>query len=218
MIRAPSPFFAGENGDRAGRIGGTCAAPTRRMTKTMGIARSVLRLAFLCGVAASLGACSSVDGAGGDGDPAGVSEEDALTLNGTVAYRFFLQRGLTSIQAAAVVGNLMQESQVSPTAEEPGGPGRGIAQWSAGGRWNASSQDNVVWYARQQGQSEWSLPLQLSFVWYELQNFPGYGLDRLRSARTLSEAVIAFQTDFEACGTCDQSRRISYAKQVLATY
>src|SRR5882724_9083599 len=47
------------------------------------------------------------------------------------AFNFFAAKGLTELQSAGVVGNLIQESSMNPGAVEfGGGPGRGIAQWS----------------------------------------------------------------------------------------
>jgi hypothetical protein len=99
-----------------------------------------------------------------------------------------------------------------------GGPGRGIAQWSVGGRWDTEHHDNVHWYAASKGKSIHSLNLQLEFVWYELETFSGYGLHELKSASNITSATIAFQDRYEGCGECDQSKRISYAKQVLNAY
>jgi len=137
--------------------------------------------------------------------------------NDQAAYDFFVAKGLTNFQAAGIVGNLDQESGVDPTiAQYGGGPGRGIAQWSTGGRWDTSSRDNAVWYAGTRGESVWSLNLQLEFIWYELTTFSGYGLGTLRGSQNVSQATIAFQNDFEGCGTCDESQRISYAERVLS--
>ena len=146
------------------------------------------------------------------------SGEQALTSNERTAFQFFVNKGLTKTQAAGVIGNLMQESNVMPGAVEPGGAGRGIAQWSAGGRWNADHDDNVFWYASTHGGTAGSLTTQLDFIWYELETFPGYGLGRLRASNTITSATLAFQTDFEACGKCEQSTRIRYAENALSEY
>ncbi|MFT3693877.1 MAG: phage tail tip lysozyme [Kofleriaceae bacterium] len=143
--------------------------------------------------------------------------EQALSSNEHTAYNFFVQKGLTPVQAAGIVGNLIQESSGSPTAVQPGGPGRGIAQWSVGGRWDTSSKDNVTWYASQHGLDRWALNTQLQFIWYELTTF-GYGYSTLKAATTVSAATIAFETKYEICGNCAQASRISYANQVLAAY
>ena len=182
--------------------------------------RSLLRHALLAiGPAFALAACG--DGGGGPSAPPAdsVSEGASTFPNDQAAYEFFVGKGLTSFQAAGIVGNLDQESGVDPGAVQyGGGPGRGIAQWSVGGRWDSDSYDNVAWYAGQQGQNLGSLQLQLEFVWYELTTFSGYGLGALRASTTASGATVAFMSDFEICGQCDSSQRIAYADGVLAAY
>jgi len=161
------------------------------------------------------GGCSGGDAASPDDN----ATADALSsASGRTAFKFFVGKGLSEIQAAAIVGNLQQESGVDPRSVQPGGPGRGIAQWSTGDRWNAKSHDNVLWYAAQQGESSSSLELQLEFTWYELESFDHYGLSALKSASTISSAVNVFQRDFEACGTCNASARVRYANAALAAY
>lgn len=162
-----------------------------------------------------------VEGCAVSTDEGADSSEAELALSSSkhTAYNYFRAKGLTSFQAAAIVGNLMQESNVEPKAIQYGnGPGRGIAQWSVGGRWNHDSGDNVVTYAAHHGVSPWALQTQLDFIWYELTSFSSYGLGALKASNTLSDAVVAFQDRFEGCGTCNQSGRIADAKQVLAAF
>ena len=129
--------------------------------------------------------------------------------NDGVAFQFFVAKGLTAAQAAGVVGNLDQESGMNPGAVQSGGPGRGIAQWSVGGRW-----DSLVAYANAAGRSPWSLQLQLDYVWHELVSYSSFGLAELRAATTIEGATIVFQNKFERCGVCHQSTRIAYARAV----
>jgi MYXO-CTERM domain-containing protein len=161
----------------------------------------------------SLSACSAPSD-----DVARGSTALSPSPNDQAAFFYFVGKGLTTYQAAGIVGNLDQESQVDPAAVESGGPGRGIAQWSVGGRWDTDANDNVVWYAGTQGASDTSLTLQLAFIWYELETFPDYGLASLRASANVTDATIAFETDFEGCGDCDQATRISDAELALATY
>jgi hypothetical protein len=153
----------------------------------------------------------------GAGEPTGQSAA-ALNTNDKAAFDFFVAKGVTNFQSAGIVGNLDQESNVDPTAVQSGGPGRGIAQWSTGGRWDTDTNDNAQWYATKQGESVWSLQLQLEFIWYELTTFSGYGLSSLKATTNVTNATIVFETDFEGCGTCNQSQRIIYAQNVLAAY
>jgi Phage tail lysozyme len=170
-------------------------------------------------LAIGLAAAGCVGDATDESNEDSASADDALSAAQKTAYEFFVAKGLKGFQSAAIVGNLIQESSVIPTAVEyGGGPGRGIAQWSAGGRWDSDGGDNVKWYAKKKGESAYSLKLQLEFIWYELQTFSGYGLSKLKASSTISQATIDFEERFEGCGTCDQSNRIAYAKQVLKAY
>ncbi len=138
--------------------------------------------------------------------------------NDQPAYNFFVAKGLTNFQAAGIVGNLDQESGVNPSSVQfGGGPGRGIAQWSVGGRWDTSANDNVLAFASSRGESATSLNLQLEFIWYELTTF-GYGYSQLRATTNVTDATVVFQDLYEICGTCAQSQRIAYAQAVLAAY
>jgi hypothetical protein len=175
------------------------------------VAGSILSLAG-CGDAGPRGA----EGTGESESP--VTYQPDLFTNDQTAFDYFVGKGLTSFQAAGIVGNLDQESGVDPSAVQSGGPGRGIAQWSVGGRWDTDANDNATWYAAQQGQSVWSLQLQLDFIWYELTHVPSDGLSALRATTNVTDATVAFQTDFEGCGTCVQSQRVAYAQAVLAAY
>jgi hypothetical protein len=178
---------------------------------------TALRILSAC-IVASASALAAGCSAGGE-DTATSESEAALTNSQKTAYNYFVSKGLHPYQAAAIVGNLMQESSVNPGAiQYGGGPGRGIAQWSVGGRWDHDSGDNMTWYANKNGLNKWSLQAQLEFIWYELETFGGYGLGALKNSSNVISATIAFQNDFEGCGTCAQSTRIAYAEQVLAAY
>jgi hypothetical protein len=173
-------------------------------------------LALLLATAVATSACMAdvPESLPGPDDVPPKTSEAAGTNARRTAFNFFVAKGLTQIQAAGIVGNLMQESSVIPTAVEyGGGPGRGIAQWSVGGRWDTSRGDNITAYASQHGESRWALQTQLDFIWFELDSVGGYGLSTLRSASTISAATVAFERDFEACGTCSQTARINFAQQ-----
>lgn len=188
----------------------------------MSLKLSVQVLSLLTLSACGAGAPEELDGQfRGEGAlPSTANKVESLlsNANGVTACKYFVGKGLKDYQAAGIVGNLMQESNVSPTAVEyGGGPGRGTAQWSVGGRWDTDASDNVVWYANQQHQDKWSLQLQLDFTWYELMHFSRYGLAALRSSTNITDATIAFEDDFEQCGHCDEAQRIAYAKDALSS-
>jgi hypothetical protein len=140
--------------------------------------------------------------------------------NDEIAFDYFVAKGLTERQSAGIVGNLIQESgsPINPYANQPSGPGMGIAQWSEGGRWDTDSRDNMVWYAGLSGRSRYALAAQLDFTWYELTTFSSYGLTDLRGTTTVSSATTVFMQKFERCGTCATTQRVAYANDVLAKY
>ena len=114
-----------------------------RFATCSGMVSTKLRLALasllLAACAPMLEGCAASTDEGVDSSEA----ELALSSSEHTAYNYFRAKGLTSFQAAAVVGNLIQESSVNPKAlQYGGGPGRGIAQWSVGGRWNHDGGDN----------------------------------------------------------------------------
>jgi uncharacterized membrane protein YgcG len=177
--------------------------------------RSSLKVAALVSIAAAafIG-CSRPPEVDGEN----VEALNTLFPNDKAAYDFFVGKGLKNFQSAGIVGNLDQESGVDPTAVQyGGGPGRGIAQWSVGGRWDTDGNDNVTWYANTKGADRWSLGLQLDFIWYELTTF-GYGFSELKATTNITDATVVFMAKYEICGTCAQSQRITYAQNVLNAY
>jgi hypothetical protein len=78
----------------------------------------------------------------------------------------------------------------------------------------------MVWYATTLpgNPSPEMLNAQVHFIWYELNTFSYYGLSALRTSGNVTNATIAFETDFEGCGDCQQSNRVAYAKAVLSAY
>lgn len=89
------------------------------------------------------------------------------------AFFYFTGKGLTAAQAAGIVGNLIQESGVNPKSVQKGGPGRGIAQWSAGGRWDSGKNSLKSWAG---SKDPLDLLTQLDFMWYEMTKVPGWKL------------------------------------------
>ncbi|HEX4458755.1 MAG TPA: phage tail tip lysozyme, partial [Polyangia bacterium] len=142
--------------------------------------------------------------------------------NDQTAYDYFRAQGFTNFQAAGITGNLDQESGIDPTiSQSGGGPGRGIAQWSAGGRWDTDAGDNCVAFAAMNNESPDDLSTQLDFIMFELDNFSDYGLAKLKASTNVTDATTDFELGFEGCDIadeCDGDSRISYAMSVLAAY
>ena len=131
--------------------------------------------------------------------------------NAAAAFDFLVGKGLSDFQAAAIVGNLQQESGLNPRASGDQGASHGIAQWHLS-RW-----DDLRAFADYQKRDPWALDLQLDFLWNELRTIPELGLDELRSSTSLEAATVAFQNLFERCDPtkCAESKRIAYAQSAL---
>lgn len=132
------------------------------------------------------------------------------------AFNYFVQKGLTPNQSAGIVGNLIQESHVSPVSVQASGPGHGIAQWSQPGRW-----DRLLTFANTQFVSPadpLTLATQLDFIWYELNGSYGKALVELKAATTIEDATTSFEINYEAAGIPLMEKRIIYAKQVLVLW
>src|SRR5882724_4387760 len=130
-----------------------------------------------------------------------------MTLSDNIAsaYNFFLGHGFTPAQSAGIVGNLQQESGVNPESVQSGGPGRGIAQWSAGGRFKPSLIT---------GDPKQDLNNQLNYILQELNTNPSYGLAALKQQTTPGGAAQVFGTQYERYGIA--GARVQDAQNIYA--
>ena len=124
---------------------------------------------------------------------------------------YFVAKGLSPAQAAGIIGNLMQESSVNPASVQAGGPGRGIAQWSVGQRWQG-----VLQLAASQNQSPLDLHVQLDYLWQELNTTESGALAALKQTNDVVSATEAFERTYERAGIPDMNNRIRYAMDALA--
>lgn len=133
----------------------------------------------------------------------------SVTLTGSdneqKAFNFFVGQGLNTVQAAAVIGNLMDESHLDPTIIQGGGDsnnpaaagggGWGIAQWTPGAKITGIAQSlgvtgNIT-----------DLSTQLQIVWAEMTGTSPTGYTNLvkdlKQKTDLGSAVSFFQVNFE---------------------
>jgi hypothetical protein len=125
------------------------------------------------------------------------------------AYNFFTGKGLKDFQSAGIVGNLAQESGVSPTSKSPGA--FGVAQWTP--------PDALYAWAKAQNRDPNSLATQLDFLWSQIS--PGGSeagtLPAVQSSTDASSAAQAFEKSYERAGIPAMANRIKYANNVLAS-
>lgn len=121
--------------------------------------------------------------------------------------------GLTPIQAAALVGNFMQESgeSISPTAVNPDSGAYGIAQW-LGGRLT-----NLKTFAQQKNGSHSDFKIQLLFLQHELNGSEKAAFLSLKKQTNLEAAAADFERKFERANHGIPQRQ-AYARKVLQKY
>lgn len=129
------------------------------------------------------------------------------------AMNFFMDKGLTDIQAAGLVGNLYAESvNLNPKQSEIGHPerGQGIAQWTSKDRKNGLRN-----FAGIQNILEIPFEIQLAYVWKELSEIPYMGLSKLKRATNTDEATQIVIDNFERPSNRHDPKRQKYAAQFL---
>ena len=123
--------------------------------------------------------------------------------NESITWDFLISKGFSKLQAAGIMGNLMQEHRFN-TTDSWGG--FGIAQWTGGRRDNIMSRPNSD-----------NIYVQLNFLMEEL-NEESYILEAIKASTSLEQSVRIFQDQFERCGLCREDQRISYARDILASH
>lgn len=129
-------------------------------------------------------------------------------------WNFFTQQlKISNVGAAAILGNLMQESSVNPLSVQPDGPGRGIAQWTFDQRWQT-----LLKFSSTEGLDPLSLKAQLGFMLVEM-NSGSYGhYDSNFNLMNITDAATYFEIKYENAGKPNMTRRLQYANQIYAQY
>jgi len=151
-----------------------------------------------------------------------------LTGNDNIqkGFNFFGNAGLSQNQAAAVIGNLLQESGMNPTIiqggrnsknpNDAGSLGWGLAQWTPGSK--------IIGIAKDLGITSpiYSLETQLNIILGQMRGTSPVGAQnvygKIRGIPNLEEAVRFFEENFEGAGDPQIDNRIEYARQVLEKY
>lgn len=130
---------------------------------------------------------------------------------------FFVQQGLRDFQAAGLVGSFVVEtgSRRLPagTKQRGGGPGRGIAQWEKGARF-----DDLVAFAKQRGSTWHDLDTQLEFVMHEFATSEQAAYQALQQAESLEQATSAVLNQYERPANRSVVKRLKAAQQALSAY
>lgn len=157
------------------------------------------------------------------------SSENAISLTGSdnqqKGFNFFVNSGLSDIQAAAIIGNMMQESSMNPVSIQGGGTtkdpsritvGWGLVQWTPGSK--------VLGVAENYGITGpiYELATQLQIVLAEMKGTSPTGYNNvyggLININDLAEAVTFFELNYEGAGDIQLENRIQFARDVLEKY
>lgn len=162
---------------------------------------------------------------GGTSAGAGAS---TTALNGNSneekCFNFFTANGYSKVAAAALVGNMMQESGCSPTADEGhvSGQGQGIVQWSLTDRWTTCCQFSGVKGVPRAGDAGApSLSQQLAFCLHELSgsySSVGQYLRGITSTADLDAATVYVMKNYEGPAEDTGNARYNFAQQAINQY
>ncbi len=146
--------------------------------------------------------------------------------NAAQVYNYLIAKGLTSVQAAGVMGNLQAESGFNPqrvqSTQTPAGDkpeitvdgvtGYGIAQWTDKGR-----QQNLLNFATDAGKSSGDLGLQLDFLYMESTTGSRQGAWQKQATQTdVTQATYAWEDNYENPASKHEQNRVDFANAVLA--
>ena len=124
---------------------------------------------------------------------------------------------LNSTMAAGILGNIGVESDGFRAYHQYGQPeGKGGYGWC---QWTASRRKTFFEYCDQHGLDRMSDDASYGYLSYELNHSPYQNaIGALQKTKTLEEAVMAFERNFEKAGEPNYSGRNKYAKTALAAY
>ena len=139
-----------------------------------------------------------------------LSSNKNLKGNQKIAYDFFVGKGLQPHQAAGIVGNLMGESKLNPSAVNPTSKAFGIAQWLG---------DRKKKLFAKYGNNP-TIDQQLEFVWEELNTSEKRAFDRLLQTQSVEEATNSFMKHFERPSAREMAQsinnRIKFSRSLLS--
>lgn len=133
----------------------------------------------------------------------------AVTGSQKEAMDFFTGKGWSAAQAAGIVGNLMQESQLNSRAHNQEENAQGIAQWR---------NERITKFRERFGKNilEASFREQLEYIDWELRNTEKRAGDLLKSATTVDAATRVVDKHYERSKGEHLTERLNYARPLVS--
>jgi murein DD-endopeptidase MepM/ murein hydrolase activator NlpD len=123
--------------------------------------------------------------------------------------------GLSSAQAAGVLGNFVRESNLNPRINEGGAVGLPARRGGYGlAQWTGSRQNDLIRFAGSPEQAG-DLGTQIAFLKHELHGPERKAYDSLLKAQTPEEAALVFERDFERAGIKANDQRVAAARKAF---
>jgi hypothetical protein len=124
---------------------------------------------------------------------------DMPALEPQQLYEMLKDRGFTDTAARGIMGNFYAESKLDPDARQLNdGPGRGLAQWERGGRFDTDPL-NLSDFSMEKGTSWRDPTTQLDFMVAEMDRSKKFGAvrDAMNKAKSPAEAANIFLKGYE---------------------
>ena len=131
------------------------------------------------------------------------------STNKTFAFNYLQQKGLAPHQAAGIVGNFAQESNVNPSITNS------IGAFGAG-QWLGARKKALFEFAKRNGQDPSNLQTQLDFTMHELNTTEKGAFNALKNTKTSAEAARVIRKKYERPGEheANDNRRIQEAHKL----
>jgi murein DD-endopeptidase MepM/ murein hydrolase activator NlpD len=141
--------------------------------------------------------------------PGAAPGSSGLSGNENEAVQFFISKGWTKPQAAGIVGNLIQESNLNPAAHNKRENAQGIAQWRLG---------RIKRFEKDYGKSILSSSFreQLEYVNWELNNTERDAGQALRKTTTPAQAAFVVDKFYERSAGTERTVRIQNAERLAS--
>ncbi|HJM04485.1 MAG TPA: phage tail tip lysozyme [Candidatus Saccharimonadaceae bacterium] len=144
---------------------------------------------------------------------AGANNDDSKSAS----YEFFVSKGLSSEASSAILGGLIQKSELKPKIVNPETNAYGIAQWQGERRENLLAKP---FYQQESPEEAEELAVQLDFVWEELEGTESAALETLNDAtdNNVEEKTVQFGQAYGLFEEGGEGKSAEYAESVLKQY
>ena len=147
-----------------------------------------------------------------------LSEAERI-INAQIIYRKLSEFGWGKRAICAVLGNLEQESTLSPGLHQRYGSGFGLAQWTPGSYYTNWADQHGYAHDSMEGQLVFlnysmrpDTPTELKF-WYPVRDYPLSYDSFIHSTESVEYLTCAFMRNYERPGIPHLDRRIAYAER-----